>query len=341
MLHGGAWGGRLGFLATVDFEGLTIPNGELTPGAWGEGFVDRRHPHTYSHELMLFARPGRGVTLGLGKGFVPFGSDDPMSRPTLRYPVNHHYAQVLERAVAYAGVGTRRVDVEAALFNGDEPEKPSQWPRIAGRFGDSWSVRLTVRPTQGLEVQGSRAKIHSPEHRPGAGSDQFKWSTSLRWEKAGGYGLVEWARNSELDGFFVFQSFLAEGAVILGRHRAYSRLERTDRPEDQRTADPFRSVRPHIENSIIGITRWTVLTLGDVVTVGSGAPVSWQPFGEVSYGRVTKVGGGVFDPATFYGRNSFWALSLGLRISRGMAGHRMGRYGVSPMSPVMEMPHSH
>ncbi|MGH7534357.1 MAG: hypothetical protein ACREMG_02100, partial [Gemmatimonadales bacterium] len=45
--------GRLRLTATGNLEGLTIPHGELTPGAWGEGFSDRRHPHTYVHELML------------------------------------------------------------------------------------------------------------------------------------------------------------------------------------------------------------------------------------------------------------------------------------------------
>ena len=32
-----------------------MPDGELALGDWGEGFVDRRHPHTYLHELVLSA----------------------------------------------------------------------------------------------------------------------------------------------------------------------------------------------------------------------------------------------------------------------------------------------
>src|SRR6185312_14742406 len=51
MAHAGAFSNRLRLLATVNLEGLTMPDGELTPGAWGEGFIDRRHPHTYLHEL--------------------------------------------------------------------------------------------------------------------------------------------------------------------------------------------------------------------------------------------------------------------------------------------------
>ncbi|HEU5303942.1 MAG TPA: hypothetical protein VFU40_04800, partial [Gemmatimonadales bacterium] len=222
MAHAGALSNRLRLLVTFNLEGLTMGEGELTPGAWGEGFIDRRHPHTYIHEAMLTADDllgevdGRGrVSLTAGKGFAPFGTDDPMSRPVLRYPVNHHLAQILERAVAIAGIRTGPVMLEGALFNGDEPERPGQWPRVS-RFGDSWSGRLTLWPTAGLELQGSRARVHSPEHRPGAGTDQSKWSLSGRWTRqlSGSlvYGLVEWARTSEADGFFVFDTFLAEGA---------------------------------------------------------------------------------------------------------------------------------
>src|SRR5262249_7852583 len=110
MVHAGALGGHLRFTGTLDLEGWTIPKGELLPGGWGEGYNDRRHPHTYFHELMLQGADllggldGEGrLALSIGKGFVPFGTDDPMSRPVYRYPVNHHLAQILERAVAIAG----------------------------------------------------------------------------------------------------------------------------------------------------------------------------------------------------------------------------------------------
>ena len=66
-----------------------------------------------------------------------------MVRPFLRYPVNHHLAQILERALAIAALRAGPVFAEAGLFNGDEPERPGQGPRIGGRFGDSWSGRLT------------------------------------------------------------------------------------------------------------------------------------------------------------------------------------------------------
>src|SRR6266853_910642 len=93
---------------------------------------------------------------------------------------------------------------EAGLFNGDEPERPSQWPRLS-RFGDSWSARVGLLPISGLELQGSHAHVHSPEHRPGSGTDQRKWSLSAGWDAPVRgrpvYGLVEWARTSEASGF--------------------------------------------------------------------------------------------------------------------------------------------
>ncbi len=355
MLFGraGVLGGRLVLVGTVNLEGETMPDGELSLGAWGEGYVDRRHPHTYVHEAMASLTDRLGPTalsLSLGKGFVPFGTDDPMSRPTLRYPVNHHLSQVLERWVAAAGLAIGPATLEAALFNGDEPERPGQWPRLGGRFGDSQSLRLLLAPIAGVELQGSHAQVRSPEHRPGAGTDQFKWSLSARWDRplAGhpAYGLVEWARTSEADGFFIFRSLLAEGAWGWGPGRLYYRFERTERPEEERTtANPFRSQRPHLENSILGITRWTIHTAG--VSRGFVAPglrARITPFVEGSYATARPTLG-VFDPQAWYGGETFWALSVGLRLGWGDGGdpravaspngHRMGRYGVAAAGDAM------
>jgi hypothetical protein len=350
MIHAGALANHLRFLGTLNLEGLTIPEGELALGDWGEGFVDRRHPHTYLHEAVLTynqefvsgARPVR-VSISAGKGFAPFGTDDPMSRPVLRYPVNHHLAQILERAVAILGVRAGPILLEGGLFNGDEPEGPGQWPELS-RFGDSWSARATLLASRSLEFQGSYAEVHSPEHRPGFGSDQQKWNASGRWDgmiqRFPVYGLVEWARTSEAEGFFLFHSFLAEGAGTLGHNRLYYRFERTERPEEERGVRRFRSHRPIFENSILGITRWTIHTAGYGVQFQPWQAFTTFPFLEVSYGRIAKVGEGLFDPQSLYGKTSFWSISLGARLNVGMAMHRMGRYGVAQdTAPGMAMTH--
>src|SRR4051812_30981304 len=51
MAHG-AWSSLEG-VGTLDFEGLTLERGELSTGGYGEGYVDRRHPHAYVHEALL------------------------------------------------------------------------------------------------------------------------------------------------------------------------------------------------------------------------------------------------------------------------------------------------
>jgi hypothetical protein len=341
MAHGGALADRLRLTATLNLEGLTIPNGELGLGDWGEGFVDRRHPHTYVHEVMLSFQETIGaamVSLSAGKGFAPFGTDDPMSRPVLRYPVNHHLAQILERAVGILGVHGGPVMLEAGLFNGDEPERPGQFPLLS-RFGDSWSARLTVLAPEHVEIQGSHAEVNSPEHRPGSGTDQSKWSVSARWSgpvrRWPVYGLIEWARTSEANGFFVFDSFLAEGAWTGGRSRLHYRFEQTERPEEQRISSPFRSLRPHLENSILGTTRWTIHTAGYGVQFQPAAIIGVLPLVELSYGRMADVGGGLFNVASFYGKTSFWSVSLGARLTVGTPLHRMGRYGVAQDTAAM------
>ena len=353
MMRAGLGGRRLTFTGTVDLEGATIPGGELAPGDWGEGFIDRRHPHTYAHELVLSVNDllgrldGSGeLSLSAGKGFAPFGTDDPMSRPVIRYPVNHHLAQILERAVAIIALRQGPATIEAGLFNGDEPERPGQWPRITHRFGDSWSARGTLTPLAGAELQASYAHVHSPEHRPGAGPDQAKWSAAARWEGPlrghPSYALVEWARTSEAGGFFVYHSLLGEGAWESGSHRLLWRVERTERPEETRTLDPFRSVRPHLDNSILGRTRWSIVTAGYAVRLlPDGSRYQIEPQLEAAYGQVRSLEGLAFDPAAFYGRTSFWSVNLGIRVGWGMSMHRMGRYGALDVASGMPGPDSH
>ena len=332
-------GGRLRLRATLDGEGWTMPHGVLATGDFGEGWEDRRHPHTWAHELNasavdVVALPGEiHWSVTAGKGFAPYGTDDPMMRPALTFPVNHHWSQILERAVAILGVRRGAVTLEGAVFNGDEPERWDQWPNWS-RFGDSWSARALVRPLADLELQASYAHVKSPENRAGAGPDQDKISASARVEGPLGpgrfYGLAEWAYNSEAGGFFTFYSGLAEAQWSRGVHRIYLRLERTDRPEDERVfGNPFRTVRPLLESSIIGITRWFIVTGG----YGRGLtperlPVHVEGIGEVAYARVARETG-LFDPTSFYGRNDLWMFSVALRITAGAPMHRMGRYGVA------------
>jgi hypothetical protein len=350
MLHGGALNGHLGAVLTLDFEGLTLERGQLTPGAYGEGYADRRHPHTYLHEGIVVARGafgGLGVSVAGGKGFVPFGTDDPMMRPFAAYPVNHHLAQILERYVAIAAVRRGPVILEGAVFNGDEPVSPGA-PPDASRFGDSWSLRATLTPLRSVELEGSFASVKSPEIAGGGGRDQRKWSIGARLPERRGRvrdALVEWARTDEVVGDVRasrFTSFLAEGSASIGPAVLSARYENTTRPEEERLLDPFRLSRTPTDLAIIGITRWRTGTMA-VSTPISIRRVAVAPFVEVTHAHPSEeVSPSAFVPRDFYGTTSIWSASIGVRVALGTMIHRMGRYGVAmPNAPAMAKPADH
>jgi len=329
-------GGRLEAEGMLNLEGFTLRRGELNAGIWGEGYVDRRHPHTYLHEAVATARIFRSrraaASVTLGRGFAPFGTDDPMARPFAKYPANHRLAQVLERLVGIAALRAGPLVLEAGLFNGDEPTAPEDLG-TPERFGDSWSARAPLLPLPGLELQASHARLASPEHPAGSGLDQRKWSASARFESGGHegegeYALVEWARTEETA--FDFDTWLAEGAVRRRGFEAALRFERTLRPEEERLDDPFRTPVPHPDTHLLGTTRWRILTASLAGPTLEGAGVRARPFAEAARASVEEtLGSPVFDPGAHYGASRLWSLSLGARVEVGAPHRRMGRYGVA------------
>jgi hypothetical protein len=139
---------RLVLRTTLNFEAWTQRDGELTFGGWGEGFIDSRHPHTMVHEAMLTANwwnvGGGALSISAGKGFAPYGTDDPMARPAVKFPTNHHLSQVLERWTVNGAYLKGGWSLEAGLFGGGEPTGPYDFSNIES-FGDSWSARVAKR----------------------------------------------------------------------------------------------------------------------------------------------------------------------------------------------------
>jgi hypothetical protein len=210
------------------------------------------------------------------------------------------------------------------------------------RFADSWSARVTARHPLGVEAQASVAHVTSPEQPHGGGLDHRKLSTSVRLERDNMYLMGEWARTREMDNndvAFSFASFLAEGSIRVRALSIGMRAERTERPEEERAADVFRTPRPHSDLSILGRTRWNVLTASIARDV-SIRQFHAAPFLEIStqtpHSIVTP---SAFDPPSFYGARRLWSYSFGARIGIGMKHARMGRYGVAAVSAKHEMVH--
>jgi len=327
------------FDGTLNGEGLTMPNGELNTGAAGEGFVDRRHPHTYIHELMLTGLGAAGplsYSSSAGRGFATFGTDDPMMRPIVKYPVNHHLAQILERAVLIGAARVGPAILEGSTFSGDEPSMPSSLPHMS-RFGDSWATRLTWLPAVGSELQASYARVASPEEVSGHGLDQRKQSYSARTESADGYRylLAEWARTVERDhdrdvDVFSFESALVEASMLRGPLAIALRFEQTDRPEEERLAEPFRTPRPASDLSNGGVTRWRVATLQFGTPALTRGMFYGFPFVEVErLSASPRDPRSLLTPQRLYGTSNFWMATVGVRLRVGNPHPRMGRYGVA------------
>lgn len=336
-----AWRGRLHALGAYNFEGYTLRRGELSPGIWGEGYIDRRHPHTYLHELMVGARATLGaaaLSLYAGKGFVPFGTEDPMMRPFTRYPANHHLAQILERAQIVAAARAGALAIEVATFGGDEPSRAADWPN-SERLFDSWAARATFFAAHGFEGSASLADVKSPEDPAGFGLNQNKRALSLRYSgtanRGARYALVEWARTTEWLGprkdLWSFATVLAEASARTALGDVALRLERTSRPEEQRDRTPFRSVRPLLDFGILGRTRWETVTIGWSRSESAVPPrVQVTPFIEVSFNRARPLDSPVIvSPVDAFGGLRLFSISAGVRAGVGRMRRTMGRYGAA------------
>ncbi|MGH7470382.1 MAG: hypothetical protein ACRENP_20760, partial [Longimicrobiales bacterium] len=344
MMNLESQGSLVALRATLNAEGITQPGGELTFGAWGEGFLDKRHPHTILHEIMLSLNFWRGESAGIsisaGKGFAPYGTDDPMMRPVIKYPTNHHLSQLLERWLVSGTWSDGHWSVEAGVFGGTEPSGPFDFGNVES-FANSWSTRLTYRvgtPTLAAwpwEFSLSVARVR--EHEDQAGVNEL-YNAALRYEREHGdtraYALLEASWGNETDGNGVF-SVLAEGSLTRGRHKPYARLEYATRPEYTRVGPPNSRAFFRYDHDLdsIGATRWLILSAG----YGWSAtlqPLSVRPYIETQFNNVQADWGGI-DPVDLYGRRNFLVLSAGLRVFLGGEPMRMGAYGIlDPMTAM-------
>ena len=341
---------RLVLRTTLNFEAWTQRDGELTFGGWGEGFIDSRHPHTLLHEAMLTVNwwdvGGGALSVSAGKGFAPYGTDDPMGRPAVKYPTNHHLSQVLERWTVNAAYLKSGWSLEAGLFGGGEPTGPYDFSNIES-FGDSWSARVAKRfggdagPSADWELSASYASIEEEHHSDPVVTRLYNASVRhARPYKFGTlYALLEGSK-SDPESAKGHYAILGETSLSTGResrHQPYLRLEYATRPEFERlgppgTPDFFRY--DHDAHHELGATRWLISTIGYGYET-SGLPVSVRPYVELQHNRVRAERGDI-DPRALFGSRDFWGLSAGARIFLGGGPMRMGSYGaLDPMTAAM------
>jgi hypothetical protein len=342
---------RVVLRTTLNFEAWTQRDGELTFGGWGEGFIDSRHPHTVLHEAMLTANwwnvAGGALSISAGKGFAPYGTDDPMSRPAVKFPTNHHLSQVLERWTMNGAYLKGGWSLEAGLFGGGEPTGPYDFSNVES-FGDSWSARVAKRfgvdlgPSAEWEVSASYANIEEEHHSESVMTRLYNASVRHAQPHAFGtlYALLEGSKSNpeSAKGYY---SILGEASLSAGResrHQPYLRVEYATRPEFARLGPPgtpefFRY--DHDAHHEIGATRWLITTIGYGYE-SSGLPVSVRPYVELQQQNRVRAERGDIDPRDLFGSRDFWGLSAGARIYLGGGPMRMGSYGaLDPMTTAM------
>ena len=333
-------GSRVVFRTTLNFEGITLEDGEFTFGGWGEGFLDKRHPHTLLHEMMLSLNlwdvAGGTASISAGKGFAPYGTDDPMARPELKYPTNHHLSQILERWTVNLVYLNRGWSAELGVFGGNEPDGAYDLSNIDS-FGNSVSGRLARRwgagvgPMAEWEASASLGRVVEAHH--GEEEATTLWNVALRRAGTVGgnplYGLLEFSQSHPEHGEGYF-SALGEMQVTRGRHQPYARLEYATRPEyprDGAPGSPDFFLYDH-DAEALGSTRWMVANLGYNFLAVRG-PVSIRPFVNAQFHRVAlESGPPSLEPLALFGEDQFWSFSFGARIFLGGDPMRMGSYGV-------------
>lgn len=340
-------GSRVVVRTTLNLEAVTQPEGEYTFGGWGEGFIDKRHPHTVLHEAMVSLnawRFGGGVaSLSAGKGFAPYGTDDPMSRPVAKYPTNHHLSQLLERWTVN-GVWLRGPwSLEAGVFGGAEPDGPWDLGNVSS-FGNSFSARLGRRfggvgTTAPWEITASAASVAEEHDGETRRTGLYNAAVRHSWPHSFGgiYALAE-ASASDPDDGEGYWSLLGETQVRIGRHRPYYRLEYATRPEYARLGAPGTPgfYRYEHDGDPIGATRWLIHSLGYEFDL-SGGGVATRPYLEVQHNHASRERGEV-RPEILFGTNSFWTVSAGFRLFFGGGPMRMGSYGVLDDMTLMHHP---
>ena len=217
---------------------------QLGETAFGKPIVDGQHPHDFFMELGALYDIKIGEDALLSFYAAPVG--DPAMGPTA-YPhrmsasedpmaaLGHHLEDSTHIAeeVVTTGVTYKKVRLEASGFHGREPDE-ARWNIDTGKI-DSWSVRLTVNPAQNWSAQYSIGHLTSPEALH-PGEDVRRMTASVMYNRPLARGnwatTLIWGRNQDLDHRQVFNGYLAESTLRLGRQNFWGRVENVDRTNE-------------------------------------------------------------------------------------------------------------
>jgi hypothetical protein len=159
--------------------------------AGGQPLVDRQHPHD------LFMELAARIDVNVASDVTAFVYGGPVGEPALgpsafmhrgsarmnpEAPITHHWfdSTHITYGVATAGVASRKLQLEASLFTGREPDE-KRWNIEKPRF-DSWSVRATWNPTPNWALQASHGRLNTPEFSTHPTENEHRSTASVHYD---------------------------------------------------------------------------------------------------------------------------------------------------------------
>jgi hypothetical protein len=204
--------GKVQFKSMLSLEPAMDPSGYPNLFATGETagglpLVDRQHPHDLFMELTarvdVNAGPGSFYLYGGPVGEPALGPSAFMHRGSAANnpepPITHHWfdSTHITYGVVTAGYSSRKFQIEASAFRGQEPDE-RRWNIETPRL-DSWSVRATVNPTRNWSVQASYGELKQPEaNHPG--ENEHRFTASAHYGRGGLSAMAAFSAKKRVPG---------------------------------------------------------------------------------------------------------------------------------------------
>ena len=229
-------GGELTLRSMLSLEPATVGRGgyplllQSGEALGGQPLHDRQHPHDLFMELAGLYR--REVTDDVGAElYLALAGEPALGPPGFSHrrsamgnpfaPISHHWQDSthISFGVVTGGLFTRLGKLEASWFNGREPDA-NRWD-LDLRSLDSYSIRLTLNPSDELSLQISGGRLHSPEQlEPGVGVTRVTGSVSydLRVFEEGNWATTAVFGENWPQGEVITYAVLLESNLELDSH---------------------------------------------------------------------------------------------------------------------------
>lgn len=281
----------------------------------GNPLVDRQHPHdlfmelaaAYSHTFDDHS----GVFLYFGlPGEPALGPSAFMHRPAALNipdaPLGHHWQDNthITFGVATIGIQHENIQIDASIFNGREPDE-DRYNIDQPRF-DSYSVRLSMNPSDCLAMQISHGFINNPETLE-PNQDIRRTTAAIIYNKLRQSGSfwtnsLVWGMNDPNHGVNQ-HSVLFESNLQLRQYSFFTRLEFVEKSPEELGLISLKERKFSINSWMVGTTRKIFSTrnldmrLGALATLNivedalrpfyGNLPVSAEMFLQVTPGLVS------------------------------------------------------